>query len=253
MMSEDQATKVFFEVHDDIPRGGPGGSESTGKAFRVLTQLPKQPRILDIGCGPGMQTLDLATLTEGTIVALDNHPPFLERLKAAVEQRNLGSRVTVVNGDMFALDFAPGTFDLIWAEGSAYIMGFEKALRAWKQLLKKHGYIAVTEVAWLRPDPPEELQSFWAKEYPSIQDIEANLNVVRRSGYSPIGHFTLPESDWWDYYYTPIEAKLEGLRTKYKDNPDALQVLEMEEREIDIYRRYSDYYGYVFYIGQAQC
>jgi SAM-dependent methyltransferase len=252
MMSEDYGLKVFFEIHDDISRGGPGSFESTRRAFLMLTDCPKNATILDVGCGPGMQTLDLADLTEGRIMAVDNHQPFLNRLRAAVNNGGLADRIAVMNGDMFALDFEPGTFDVIWAEGSIYIMGFEKGLCAWKPLLKNPGFLAATESTWLKPNPPEELLAFWAKEYPGMQDVEANLSTIRRAGYRPVEHFTLPESDWWEHYYTPIQEKLPVIRKKYADNPDALSVVHMEAREIDLYRKYSDYYGYVFYVMKAE-
>jgi hypothetical protein len=118
--------------------------------------------------------------------------------------------------------------------------------------LKKPGYLAATEITWLRPDPPDELRSFWAQEYPGIQDVESNLRVLREAGYSPIGHFTLPESDWWTHYYTPVERKLPALREKYKVNSEALGVLELEAREIGLYRRFCEYYGYVFYVARAE-
>jgi len=47
-MPEDEAMKVFFEIHNDIPRGGPGGFESTRSAFLMLIGLAKQPIILDV-------------------------------------------------------------------------------------------------------------------------------------------------------------------------------------------------------------
>lgn len=251
-MTEDQMMDVFFEIHTDLPREGPGSSESTRKAFRMLPDIPEDPSILDVGCGPGLQTLDLASLTEGKITALDNHQPYLDRLSEKAKQSGLTERIQVVNGDMFSLDFAPGSFDLIWAEGSIYIMGFEKALGAWKPLLKKPGYLSATEVAWIKANPPEELRLFWAEEYPAIQDNEANIASIRRAGYSLIGQFILPESAWWDPYYTPLEARLGLLREKYRDNSEALAVVELHEREIDFYRKYSDYYGYIFYVMQVR-
>jgi hypothetical protein len=48
----------------------------------------------------------------------------------------------------------------------------------------------------------------------------------------------------------PIEKKLVDLREKYKDNEKALMILEIEQREIDLFRKYSQYYSYVFYVGQ---
>ena len=56
-------------------------------------------------------------------------------------------------GDMRQLDFEPASFDLIWCEGAAYIMGVEAALRAWRPLLKPGGRLALSEAAWLRPEP----------------------------------------------------------------------------------------------------
>jgi cyclopropane fatty-acyl-phospholipid synthase-like methyltransferase len=247
-MIEDHALEVFFEVHDDIPRGGPGDFASTQRAFLMLPNLSKNPTILDIGCGPGMQTLHLADLTDGTIIAVDNHQPFLKSLKEKVARRGLADRISVVHGDMFDLDFPPGIFDVLWAEGSIYIMGFENALGAWKSLLKNPGYLAASEISWLKPDPPEKLRSFWAEQYPGMRDIEANLSAIRRSGYTPVGHFTLPESDWWHHYYTPIQKKIQALRTKYRDDAEAQLVLDMEEKEIELYETYSNYYGYVFYV-----
>ena len=72
--------EIFFEVHSNLPRAGPGSNESTNRAFKSLKNLPAKPRILDIGCGPGMQTIELAKLSGGQIEALDNHQPFLDQL-----------------------------------------------------------------------------------------------------------------------------------------------------------------------------
>jgi SAM-dependent methyltransferase len=252
MMAENDRMQVFFEIHDDISRGGPGGSESTRKAFVMLTSLSNNPTILDIGCGPGMQTLDLGRLTGGKIIAVDNHQPFLKRLKTTARHHGSAEQITVIKSDMLALCFARQAFDVIWAEGSIYIMGFEKALKAWPPLLKNPGYLAATEISWLEPDPPEELRLFWAEQYPGMEDIKANLRTIRRSGFSAIGHFVLPESDWWNDYYRPIQEKLRALRKKYKGYPEALSVLQMEEREIELYGKYADYYGYVFYVMRRE-
>jgi hypothetical protein len=44
---------VFFEIHADNPREGPGDFNSTKRAFLAMKNLPGKPKILDIGCGPG--------------------------------------------------------------------------------------------------------------------------------------------------------------------------------------------------------
>ena len=244
-------TEVFFEIHQGLPREGPGNFESTQKAYSQLTDLPPQPLILDLGCGPGMQTFHLLELSNGKIIAVDNHQPFLDQLDQEAVRKGVRDRLEIVNADLSALNFDRNSFDLIWAEGSAYSIGFENALRCWKPLLKEQGYLAVTEISWICSNPPEELKQFWAEEYPQMQDIESNRLIIQQAGYQEVDYFVLPESAWWEDYYTPLEQKLITLSQKYKDDAEKLAVIEFNQREIDIYRQYSADYGYVFYLMQV--
>ena len=64
--------EYFYELFEALPRCGPGDNDSTRRAFNTIPRLPEQPFILDIGCGPGVQTIELAQISRGTIIALDN-------------------------------------------------------------------------------------------------------------------------------------------------------------------------------------
>ena len=243
--------KYFFKVHSDLPREGPGDSESTRKAYLMLRDLPKNPRILDVGCGPGMQTIELAKLSNGTIEALDNHQPFLEQLMNKAKEEGVAKKIRIVKGNMFKLNYRNSSFDVIWSEGAIFIIGFEKGISEWKRLLTAKGYIAVSEVSWLKPNPPEGLRAYWEKYYPAIKTIQQNLQIIRKVGYQIINYFVLPPKSWWENYYAPIESKLPSLRSKYADNPEASSFLDEAQLEIDMFRKYSEYYGYVFYIMQT--
>ena len=200
-------SEVFYELFTGLPRQGPGDSNSTAKALSLITPRPTAPRILDIGCGSGTQTLDLARLTDGTIVAVDNYQPFLETLRQRAAVLGVSQRITLMNADMGDLQLPDHQFDIIWSEGAIFVIGFDKGLREWKRLLKPGGYIAVTEAAWLKPDPPADLFEFWNREYPAIRSVSQNLKAIADEGYSIVGHFTLPDSSWWDGYYTPLEGQ----------------------------------------------
>jgi SAM-dependent methyltransferase len=240
-MTEKQM-QVFFDIHRGLPREGPGSGRSTRRAFSMVAGLPPAPRILDVGCGPGAQTACLANLCGGKILAVDNHRPFLEQLRRKIAAERLTGR----------LPFAPGSFDLIWAEGSIYLAGMQNALELWRPLLKGNGAIGFTEVSWLRDDIPEEVDRFWKEAYPAIGPISRNLEIVRGAGYEPLDTFVLPESDWWNDYYDPILAKLPALREKYGRDEEAQAVLDMEDAEMALYRKYSAWYGYVFYLARRE-
>ena len=141
MAVEDKVPEFMYELFREMPRQGPGSNEYTRKAYKFLTGLPPQPNILDVGCGSGMQTLELARISEGQIIALDNYQPFLDDLKRHTEAEGLDNKIKTVNCSMFELPFAKDTFDLIWSEGAIFVIGFEKGLREWKPLIKYGGYL----------------------------------------------------------------------------------------------------------------
>jgi SAM-dependent methyltransferase len=242
---------LLFELHQDLPREGPGDDESTRRALSLVTDRALTCTCLDIGCGPGMQTIALASATRGRIVAVDTHRPYLARLRRAAQAQSLDTRISVLQASMFRLPFGDVTFDVIWSEGAIYLMGFERGLREWRRLLRPRGVIAVTELSWLQPHRPDELVAFWQTAYPGLQSVEDNLADVRAAGYRDLGHFVLPESSWWKNYYGPLERRAEVLRERHAGDPDVISDLDRTAREIDLFRRHSSSYGYVFFVMQA--
>ncbi len=93
MMEKQEMLDLFWEIHSGNPREGPGEFQSTKRAFDMLEDLPSSSKILDIGCGPGMQTIDLGRLADGIIIAVDNHPQFLNDLKRKAQQDGLADRI----------------------------------------------------------------------------------------------------------------------------------------------------------------
>ena len=97
-------------------------------------------------------------------------------------------------------------------------------------------------MSWLHLDPPDEIRRYWDKMY-AITTIEHNLQMIQEAGYTLIDYFPLPEDAWWEPYYTPLEERLKAIRVTYKDNQKALDYIESEQEEIDLYRKYHHWYG----------
>ena len=144
----------FLQIYGTLPRAGPGSNDLTRKAFEMMSHVPNSPRILDIGCGPGMQTVELLRITSGTVVALDLIPDMIARVKAAAARAGVADRLETLGLDMNEMDFPQASFDVIWSEGAIYLIGFQKGLAKVKELVKPGGYVAVSEAVWLEPDPP---------------------------------------------------------------------------------------------------
>ena len=89
----------------------------TRKAFKLLPELEK-PRILDVGCGSGVPTIELAKLSKGKVIGIDIDQTLLNELNRKIEREDLSNRVTTRKCSLFDMDFPDESFDIIWTEGS---------------------------------------------------------------------------------------------------------------------------------------
>ncbi len=249
-MSADKFWSYFYEIYEAIPRQGPGDRESTERALRLLPPLTRGHRILDIGCGAGAQTIDLARATEARIVAVDNHEPFISRLAKRTAELGLADRIAAQVGDMNDLRCPDGSIDVIWCEGAIFIIGFAKGLTSWRRLLAPGGHLVVSELCWIRADPPAEVEAFFKAEGADIGDMDARRNAIVENGYRLVGDLVLPAVGWWDNYYAHLGAELERFRVRHAGDQEALDVAARSQREIDLYRRYPDHFGYGFFVMQ---
>jgi SAM-dependent methyltransferase len=244
--------QILFELFESLPRQGPGSRDCTARALALIRDLPPAPAVLDLGCGTGGQTIDLAELTSGTIVAMDSHAPSIERLRATAARLGLSERVSPMVGDMANPGLPPGSFDLVWSEGALYNLGIENALLICRGLLRPGGCLAFTDAVWLRDDPPPEVKESFDLDYPTMGKVSDVLAIIDRSGFSLTGHFTLPEEAWWEDFYTPMETRIEELRGRYGDDDEALAVLDQLAQEPAMHRRHSGCYAYEFFAARRR-
>ena len=129
-------------------------------------------------------------------------------------------------------------------------MGFQNGLKRCQQLLKRDGFLAVTEIVYLVKHPPAPLVQYFEKEYPDIMTVEDKIKLIQNEGFHLISHFTLPESSWIDSFYLPMEEQLARLNMKYQGNEIALGIFEEMKNEINLFKKFSPFYGYEFFIMQ---
>ncbi len=240
--------EIFWEVFGSLPRQGPGNRASAVKALAMCGELPEQPSVLDLGCGVGGQTLQLAELVSGHITALDSHAPAIESLRQRVLARGLADRVTALVGDMAQPDQKRESFDLVWSEGALYSIGLINALQVCYELLRPGGHLVFTDAIWRKANPPAAVKASFDLDYPTMGTLQDDLAALSKSGFKLVGHFTLPDEAWWDDFYTPMEARVAELLPRYTDDPEATAVLKQVAEEPEMHRRYGEYYAYEFFV-----
>ena len=73
------SSDILNEIHGPLLGASSERIKYTRKAYRMLPPLDR-PSILDMGCGPGVPTLELARLSGGIVTGLDTHQPYLDEL-----------------------------------------------------------------------------------------------------------------------------------------------------------------------------
>lgn len=242
--------KLLLESHIGLQRQGPGSAETMHKALSFLENPRAVSRALDLGCGTGGQTLELAQQIAGEIIGVDQFSEFIEVFNRNAREKNLYPRVTGMVGSMEKLPFQPGEFDLIWSEGAIDNIGFARGLSYWNRFLREGGYVAVTSPCWFTDEHPAEVEQFWAQAGSRLDTIPENLAALQRAGYIPVATFLLPESCWTQQYFAPRQAAQQALLQKYGDDPTMQAFMEGNQYEVSLYETYKRHYGYAFYIGR---
>ena len=241
---------LICEYFSNTERQGPGSPEITIKALSFIDNLSEESRIVDIGCGTGGQTMVLAQHTLGHITGIDLFPVFIDLFNYNAKKLNLQDKVDGIVGSMDNLPFKNGELDLIWSEGAIYNIGFERGLNEWRKFLKTGGYVAVSEGSWFTDERPTEIDEFWMDAYPEIDTIPNKVEQMQKAGYIPVATFILPEECWTEHFYAPQVSAQEVFLKKYAGNKTAKEFIVNQQHEAQLYYKYKEYYGYVFYIGK---
>ena len=162
----------------------------TEKAFRLLPKIAN-PNILDIGCGTGVCTIKLASLTDGIIIGMDIDEVALNSLNDKIRRAGLFNQIITIHGSLLNSGFEKESFDIIWAEGVLHIIGYKKGFKACYELLKPEGYLVIAE---------------------AIDKITRKKSLIPKSGFELYNQVIWEKGCWWKEYYSPLEEILDRLR-----------------------------------------
>src|SRR5262249_15385334 len=194
---------------------GPGSNDHTQHILRLRPK--KQFRVVvDAGCGTGRQTLALAKELGTLVHAVDSYEPFLNDLVRRARDANVEHLMQVHCMDMKDIPQVFPNIDLLWSEGAAYNIGFANALATWAPALTPDGFAVISQLSWLKAEPPDAVREFFRSGYPDMRSVAHNLAVAERAGYKPLATSTLPREAWVDGYYDLLAPRAKALL----DHPD---------------------------------
>jgi len=181
-------------------------------AAHLLPHLSAGMDLLDVGCGPATITADLAEcVAPGRVVALDAAADALEAARATLSERGLSEQVELTCGDVMALPFEDGSFDVVHAhQVLQHLADPVGALVEMRRLTRSGGIVAVRDavysaMTWF-PDP--EGMEQWRSVYMTTARTNGGepdagsrlLSWARAAGFTDV---TASASTWC--YATPAD------------------------------------------------
>ncbi len=186
----------------------------TRKVFEIIPKLDN-PRILDIGCGTGLPTLELARLTNGEITGIDIDQDALNKLKNKISKKGFSERIKIYNRSVYDTKFDDEMFDIIWDEGVIHLLDLKRVLTECNRLLKINGYLISGEA------------TNWANK---------KLKHFPKFGFKLVNQIPWAHQCWWKEYYAPLEKKIDVLRKKY-ENIDNIKEITQFFNEIEMVKK----------------
>src|SRR6185369_12659825 len=116
-------------------------------AAYLLGRLRPGLNLLDVGCGPGTITADLAELiAPGRVAAIDAADAAIDGARAVLAERGL-SNVELSVGDVYALEFPDQSFDVVHAHQVLQHLGDPvAALAEMRRVIRPGGVVAARDV-----------------------------------------------------------------------------------------------------------
>jgi SAM-dependent methyltransferase len=191
--------------HESVLRSHRWRSAENSAAY-LLGLLEPGMRLLDVGCGPGTITVDLATrIAPGAVIGIDREPSVIAEAQSLLDSAT-APNVEFRTGDVYALDLDDSLFDVVHAhQVIQHLTDPVAALSELRRVLRPGGTLAVRDsdyggFVWA---PAEPLLDRWMELYHAVcthngADADAGRHLLgwtRAAGFCDIQ----PSSSTWTF------------------------------------------------------
>jgi SAM-dependent methyltransferase len=148
-------------------------------AAYLLPHLAAGQRVLDVGSGPGTISIDLARrVAPGTVVGIDSSADVVEQATGLARDNGIDT-VSFSVGDVYALEFADDSFDIVHAhQVMQHLARPIDAMREIRRVLKPGGVFAARDVVYG--------STAWYPSLPALDSwLRTLLTVHRGNGGDP--------------------------------------------------------------------
>jgi ubiquinone/menaquinone biosynthesis C-methylase UbiE len=184
----------------------------TRKTYNLIPEI-KNPNILDVGCGTGVPTIELAKISNGHVTGIDIDEKLLNILRRRIKEIGLNNKISVLNKSINMMDFQYESFDIIWSEGAVFVIGFENSIKNWRKILKPNGFLVLHD---------------------DIKDKSKKLGLIEKYGYKLVVEYDLSFEIWWNEYYSKLEKFVEKYKDKFPEDSQLRKEIESDRNQVNM-------------------
>jgi SAM-dependent methyltransferase len=168
--------------HESVLRSHRWRTVDNSAAY-LVPHLRRGARVLDVGCGPGTITADLAArVAPGEVVGVDRAADIVEAARAALAPPGPDTDETAIRfetGDVYALEFPDGSFDVVHAhQVLQHLSDPVAALREMRRVCAPGGVVAARDADYAAMT--------WMPALPELDEwMHLFQSVTRTNGGEP--------------------------------------------------------------------
>jgi ubiquinone/menaquinone biosynthesis C-methylase UbiE len=214
-MGHDRAVDTYTHGHADPVLQSHRWRTVENSAGYLAPHLRPGLDVLDVGCGPGTITVDLAArVAPGRVLGLDVSPAPLAEARELAARTGVAAEFAV--GDVYALDAADGSFDVVHAhQVLQHLTDPVAALREMARVCRPGGLVAVRDVdyatfTWFPADPGLDrwLEVYYAVARHNHAEPDAGRRLLSWAHAAGLRDLTASTSSWC--YAMPAEREWWG-------------------------------------------
>lgn len=198
---------VYLHGHHASVLASHGARTAADSAAYLLPHLRDGLHVLDVGCGPGTITLDLAAAVApaGRVAGVENVTGPLDQARRNAARRG-DDRTVFAQGDVMSLPYAAGSFDVVHAhQVLQHLTDPVGALREMARVTRPGGILAVRDVDYASMvwHPESEGMTRWLDVYRRLARLnhaepDAGRHLVAWAHAAGL-HDLEPSASLWTY------------------------------------------------------
>ena len=175
--SRDQIVRRALGLPSDMDASGMLPWAGVTEVAAALNLAPGQ-LLVDLGCGRGGYSLEIARQTGARLLGLDFSPVAVATARGRTASADIAGRAAFCVGNMTAAGVGTGAADaVVCIETIMFVGAHLDALRECRRILAAGGRLALT--CWEATDPADERHPQWARRIDLMRDLtEAGFEQV---------------------------------------------------------------------------